>query len=122
MIINNNIVKADQGKYLKTKYDILQELTLGEYQTLINGEIITRENKLEDITEVIPVRINNEIYYVSDISNYNKLVTELIRLKYTLDEELAIAANARVGNNKDEEEFQNWRSICKSVAKNYVNE
>lgn len=54
---------------------------------------------------------------------YAELVTNLIRLKYTLDDELALAANLRAGDNNAktaEFEFQTWRAFCKEMAKQLI--
>lgn len=122
MIQKGNLVIADKGKYLQTPYGILQEVELGEFPSIVNGKEIIKNYKLQDIYEVTPIRIQNNIYYVQDTSNYSKLVSELIRIKYSLDDELALIANARLGNLEGEEDFQNWRTLCKTAAKSYMNE
>lgn len=122
MVVKDNKVTASSGKYLKYKSNIYTELTLGQNFICINGATTLVNIQLGDIIEVYPVRIFNKDYFVQS-TNYNELVTELIRLKYTLDEELALIANSRIKDCSDEEqEFQDWRKVCKETAKHIINE
>lgn len=101
-----NLFIAEPGKRLKYK-DTLYSSIEGVLE--------------EDIKEVYPVCINTDTYYISS-TNYSDIVTELIRQKFSLDQELALIANARIGKTSDEEDFQNWRAICKETAKRLTNE
>mgnify|MGYP006335360611 CR=1 FL=1 len=54
---------------------------------------------------------------------YEELVTNLIRLKYSLDWELSLIANSRIRDiSKDDKDFQDWRAESKKIAKNLINE
>lgn len=122
MVVKDNKVTASSGKYLKYKSNIYTELTLGQNFICINGATTLVNIQLGDIIEVYPVRIFNKDYFVQSTS-YNELVTELIRLKYTLDAELALIANSRIKDCSEEErEFQDWRKVCKETAKHIINE
>lgn len=131
MKVINNIVKADSGKYLKYKSELASEFTLGKKFVCIDGITTLQTIKLEDIKEVQLVRIKDLDCYIS-ANNYEQAVTELIRQKYTLDQELALHANLfKVVNgflipsnekNKEFVEFENWRQICKQTAKKIFNE
>lgn len=121
MIKKGNTIKASEGKVLRTPLGITDEITLGSTKLIENGKVVQINIKESSITEVTPVRINGEITYI-EATNYGAAVTELIRLKYSLDDELALIANSRLGNNSKEEEFQNWRRLCKETAKKLFNE
>ena len=122
MVVKDNKVTASSGKYLKYKSNIYTELTLGQNFICINGATTLVNIQLGDIIEVYPVRIFNKDYFVQSTS-YNELVTELIRLKYTLDAELALIANSRIKDcSEEEQEFQDWRKVCKETAKHIINE
>ena len=76
----------------------------------------------EDVEEVYKVEIDGNTYRVKGDS-YEELVTNLIRLKYSLDWELSLIANSRIRDiSKDDEAFQNWRAESKKIAKNLINE
>lgn len=117
----NNIITADEGKLLKCHDSISNQFILGNNYILINDIPSLINITLQDIIEVRPVSIDNITYYISK-TNYPELVSELIRLKYSLDDELALIANARKGDFSKEEEFQNWRLKCKQIAKDLINE
>lgn len=122
MVVKDNKVTASSGKYLKYKSNIYTELTLGQNFICINGATTLVNIQLGDIIEVYPVRIFNKDYFVQS-TNYNELVTELIRFKYTLDAELALIANSRIKDcSEEEQEFQDWRKVCKETAKHIINE
>ena len=59
--------------------------------------------------------------------SYEQIVAKLIRVRYTSDEEIALINNAlldlsNIANNDEYTEYQSWRTKCKEVAKNYINE
>ena len=113
----NNIVIADEGKVLKTPNGIFNEVPLGTFIGWKDGEKYTVTNILEDIIEVTPIRILDKVYYITS-NSYGEIVTELIRQKYTLDQELALYANSYIkDNSKDMEDYQYWRELCKEAAK-----
>ena len=121
MIKENDVIRASEGKVLRTPLGIVDEVTLGTTQLIINGNIVEVTVNLDSIKEVTPVRIGDDIAYIEAIT-YANAVSELIRLKYSLDDELALIANSRLGDNSKEEEFQNWRRLCKETAKKVFNE
>ena len=119
MIKENNKIIASPNKFLKIKGsdELRQSVFIGKTYAYINGKIQLIDISEENIYEVTPVVIDNEQFYISS-TTYPEIVTELIRQKYSLDDELALMANARLGINKDyEEEFQAWRIKCKEAAK-----
>lgn len=123
MIITGNKAVADEGKYLKLEDTLKKEIYLGNNYIKRNGEtIMFNVLSFNDIKEVYPVDINGVAYYISATS-YGDIVSELIRCKYTLDQELAIHANYYLNKGKDEmNSFQEWRQICKDTAKRLINE
>ena len=122
MRVENNIVIADEGKLLKYRFGFCEQLSLDTRTTVENGQIVLYTPKVDDIKEVIPYRMDENIYYLES-TNYPNLVSELIRIKYSVDDELALEANYRInGDSKEEQEFQNWRKECKKIAKQILNE
>ena len=121
MIKENNIIKASEGKVLRTPLGFTKEISLGVAKLIDNGKVVEINIEPTSISEVTPVRINGEIAYIES-TDYANAVSELIRFKYSLDAELALIANARLGDNSGEEEFQNWRRLCKETAKKVFNE
>lgn len=118
----NNLIYADEGKMLKTPNGYTNVTTVGTHTIVKDGEVLTSTINLEDIEEFSVIWINSEPYYVKS-TEYGDLVTELIRSKYSLDQELALYANSRIEPNSSKEvEFQNWRSLCKKAAKRFLNE
>lgn len=76
----------------------------------------------EENTENDTMTASEETIHITPHTTYGDLVTMLIRCKYTLDEELALAANMRtspVAHADEDAEFQQWREYCKEVAKQY---
>lgn len=124
MIKHENILTADPGKFLKHKeFDGLRNtFVLGTSHYNVNGEIKLVNVTESDIIEVYIVIID-DVNYVVEGNNYGELVTNLIRQKYSLDDELALIANLRLNKNLDkEQEFQDWREKCKNAAKQIFNE
>lgn len=121
MIKEGNVLKADEGKKLLYKDSFYSELYLDGQLVNVNGEIKLSPINESEVKEVYPVLIYSDTYYIS-ATDYAGIISELIRQKYSLDDELAIAANARIGKTSGEEEFQNWRQKCKEVAKEICNE
>ena len=115
----STIIKAKEGCYLKNKYNsiLTTEEYTGKRKFLVDGVVKTINITKDDFVEVRPINVDNNIFYISS-TNYADAVTELIRQKYSIDEELALIANARIGKDQDQEdEFQRWRSLCKQAAK-----
>ena len=74
-----------------------------------------------DFGEAKVVNVDGLSYMMTkDNMTYDELTTALIRLKYSLDEELALMANLRedVEEHREEEvAFQEWRLKCKEAAR-----
>ena len=122
MIIVDNIVKADDGKLLLVNGDYRHEVHLGEEMILRDNEWTSQINSLDDIEEVTYTLFIDKMIYIKS-TNYKDIVTELIRMKYSLDDELALIANSRLNpNSKEEQEFQDWRKLCKQKARELTNE
>lgn len=121
MKIVNNLIIADSNKYIKTIDGLLKEVELGKTSYIKDGVKYDIVISLENVKEVYIVNIDGELYDVES-TTYPELVTELIRKKYSLDDELALMANSRLeGNEEKEIEFQNWRKLCKETAKKVLN-
>ena len=124
MIKDGKFLIADEGKVLVFKNNRYPSLVLGTQYLYINKKVDLYTIKEEDVKECYPVNIYDNTYYISSIE-YEDIVTELIRKKYSLDQELALLANLRNDPEKyhnDDLEFQKWRSLCKQAAKKIVNE
>lgn len=124
MKVINGVVYPDSGKYLKIKtcQELYSEIILGPLYIFDGKSTNLVDVKAQDITEVYTIKIGNEYFYVSS-TTYPELVTELIRKRYSLDDELALMANSRLDENGEKEiEFQNWRKLCKETAKKVLNE
>jgi len=78
MIKTKKSLKASDGHILKTKYGLLEEVTLGPSTMVQNGKVISIAFNEDEIEEVLPVFINGDIYYISS-TNYENAVSELIR-------------------------------------------
>lgn len=115
-----NFIYADEGKTLLTPMGYKSVIALGDHTKYSDGKATKYHVSIDNVFEVYPVNIGNEVFYLDDISDYGKVVTALIRKKYSLDDELAITANVRCGNNSQEEAFQSWRQSCKEAAKKLV--
>lgn len=119
-----NTFQAESNKklYIK-KYNLLvDEYTIGTVLFPVNGELKEFTTTEDDIIECYIVNIDG-IDYKVEADSYNKLVTGLIRIKYSLDDELALIANLRIKDvSKEEKEFQEWRDKCKKLAKDLINE
>ena len=102
MIIVDNIVKADDGKLLLVFVDYRHEVHLGEEMILRDNKWTSQINSLDDIEEVTYTLFIDKMIYIKS-TNYKDIVTELIRMKYSLDDELALIANSRLNPNSKEE-------------------
>lgn len=120
MKIKNNKAIAESGKFLRLCYDnqLYDSIELGKRYILINDKPTLVELTINDITEVQLINVPELGEVCVSSTTYSKLVTELIRLKYSLDDELALIANSRIKDmSQKEQDFQAWRKICKQVAK-----
>lgn len=122
MIITDKKAIADDGKYLKLGDSLKKEIYLGNNYIEKGGKtVLFNVVNFNDVKEVYPIDINGVAYYISATS-YGDIVSELIRQKYTIDQELAMYANHSIGTHKKEfTEFQEWRIICKETAKKLIN-
>ena len=79
-----------------------------------------------DFAEGNAVTVDGLSYLMTkDSMTYDELTTALIRLRYTLDEELARMANLREdaeGHKAEEAAFQEWRAKCKTAAREALGE
>lgn len=118
--VTNKII-ADEGHYLKTKYgdQLYSSISLGNNYIYKNGSTQLIYVNSNDVYEVYPVSIDSQTYYVQS-TTYPELVSELIHQRYSLDDEMALIANSRIGNDKGEQEYQEWRTICKKAAKKLI--
>lgn len=118
MVRKNNIISADLHKALKVKGAFVDAVTLGTFLFPDeSGKLISVTTDLNDVDEYWKIQIDNDIYYVKG-NTYSEVVSNLIHIKYTLDDEIALFANSRIKDNSDEEyEYQLWRSKCKTAVK-----
>lgn len=108
MKIIDKVVIADIGKTLRVFDNDYESYVIGD-----NGAT------LNDIKEGKYIPVESEVMFIP-YNSYGELVTNLIRTKYSLDQELAINANSRIDpNSKEEKDFQIWRRYCKKLAKKY---
>ena len=108
--------------YIEKLNKYTRQYTCGTVMLPIEGALQEVTVTPDDIEEVYKVEINGNTYRVKGDS-YEELVTNLIRLKYSLDWELALIANSRIKDiSKDDEDFQKWRAESKKIAKNLINE
>ena len=76
----------------------------------------------DDVIECYIVNIDGKEYKIQG-DNYGELVSSLIRIKYTLDQELALLATSRIKDVSEQENaFQEWRAECKRIAKKLLYE
>ena len=76
-----------------------------------------------DYEDVYPIDIGDLTYHYNGAESYSELATKLIRLKYPLDAELALAANLRIDCEKyksEDEAFQQWRTLSKEKAREAI--
>lgn len=108
--------------YIEKLNKYTRQYTCGTVMLPIEGVLQEVTVTPEDVEEVYKVEIDGNTYRVKG-DNYEELVTNLIRLKYSLDWELSLIANSRIRDiSKDDEAFQNWRAESKKIAKNLINE
>ena len=108
--------------YIEKLNKYTRQYTCGTVMLPIAGVLQEVTVTPEDVEEVYKVEIDGNIYRVKGDS-YEELVTNLIRLKYSLDWELSLIANSRIRDiSKDDKDFQDWRAESKKIAKNLINE
>lgn len=127
MIVNGNKITADTGKVLCRKADKWlagNSVSLGMCYNYTDGRILqpAKQELPEDYEEVTVIDIEGQ-QIVINATEYDMIVTELIRYKYTLDAELALVNNYQWDSEKYKDEyteFQKWRSACKDAARYYL--
>lgn len=124
MTRNGNEVKAENGRILfieptgvYTDYAILGNRL--EYK---DGQRLEYTLTEQNVHEGYMTNIDGEQKFVK-ASSYSELVSGLIRLKYSIDDELALMANSRVKSvSSEERQFQSWRKKCKEIARQLIND
>ena len=128
MNIIDNIIIPAPGCVLRRKADGL--IRRGATELMYTFRIGNKEftegvlEKPEDYEDGIIFNLDGEIAVPASITNsYDNLVSELIHHKYSVDAEIALLNNFYINGESDEfNEYQSWRTKCKEVAKNYINE
>lgn len=124
MKTENNTLIAEGSKvlFIKKLNVIVKQYTCGEVMLPIQGVLQTINITPDDVIECYIVNIDGKEYKVQG-DNYGELVSSLIRIKYTLDQELALLANSRIKDISEQENaFQEWRAECKRIAKKLLYE
>ena len=124
MKTENNTLIAEGSKvlFIKKLNLIVKQYTCGEVMLPIQGVLQTINITPDDVIECYIVNIDGKEYKVQG-DNYGELVSSLIRIKYTLDQELALLANSRIKDVSEQENaFQEWRAECKRIAKKLLYE
>lgn len=120
-----NILYAENKKvlYIEKLNKICKQYTCGSVMLPIEGALQRVTVNPEDIIECYIVPIDGVDYKIQG-NTYGELVTNLIRTKYSLDDELALVANSRLEyfDLNKEKKFQDWRQTCKEIAKELMNE
>ena len=108
--------------YIEKLNKYTRQYTCGTVMLPIAGALQEVTITPDDIEEVYKLEIDGVENKVKG-DTYDELVTNLIRLKYSLDWELALIANSRIKDvSKEDATFQEWRKECKRIAKNLLNE
>lgn len=108
--------------YIEKLNKYTRQYTCGTVMLPIAGALQEVTITPDDVDEVYKVEIDGVTYKVKG-DTYDELVTNLIRVKYSLDWELALIANSRIRDiSKEDSDFQDWRKECKKIAKNLLNE
>lgn len=124
MKTENNTLIAEGSKvlFIKKLNLIVKQYTCGKVMLPIQGVLQTINITPDDVIECYIVNIDGKEYKVQG-DNYGELVSSLIRIKYTLDQELALFANSRIEDVSEQENaFQEWRAECKRIAKKLLYE
>ena len=122
MKTENNTLIAEGSKvlFIKKLNVIVKQYTCGEVMLPIQGVLQTINITPDDVIECYIVNIDGKEYKIQG-DNYGELVSSLIRIKYTLDQELALLANSRIKDVSEQENaFQEWRAECKRIAKKII--
>lgn len=108
--------------YIEKLDKITTQYTCGTVMLPVNGKLQEVTVTKDDVIEGYKVNIDGKDY-ILEADSYGELVTALIRVKFSLDYELALIANSRIRDiSKEDIEFQNWREECKKKAKKLLDE
>lgn len=127
MIIQGNTIIAENGKELFRKADnwcFGTELTLG-YTYYIGGKKLD-EPKLEvpeDYEEHFAIYTDGGVAAVDEL-DYKVIKTEVVKLKYSNDDQIALMLNWQANPEAYQErydEMQAWRDYAGEVARKYAN-
>lgn len=127
MIIQGNTIIAENGKELFRKADIKcfgKERTLG-YEYYIDDKIIDppRLEVPDDYEEKFIISTDAGILLVDEL-NYKLIKTEVVKLKYSNDDQIALMLNWQANPEAYQErydEMQAWRDYAGDVARKYSN-
>lgn len=117
---NTIFAEGNKKLYIK-KLDLLtSQYTCGTVMLPVEGVLQPTTVTPEDVMEVYDVVIGTNSYKIQ-ANSYGDLVSGLIRLKYSIDDELALIANSRIRDiSAEDKDFQEWRTECKRIAKKYI--
>lgn len=120
MIIESDIVKAEEGKILIYKPD---NIICGKAARLVTykGHQRTVED-FEEIDEDLVINIDGTNYTFVDQS-YAEIKTFIIKLHYSNDDQIALMLNYQNNPSKYEQAYQNmqnWRDYAGNIASKYV--
>ena len=108
--------------YIEKLNKITTQYTCGTVMLPIEGVLQPVTVTPDDVIEGYKVTIDNDDYILEG-ETYGDLVSEIIRIKYSLDDELALIANSRIRDiSKEDEAFQEWRKQSKKIAKSLLDE
>ena len=135
MIIDGNIITAEEGKLLIRKKDnyVLGNSARLAYTYYLSGKHLETPilEKPEDYTEIAQSELEGRIniagmYWPAIEGDYATLVDYLIKIAYSPEDQIAILCNYQLSPTNDKylreyNEMQDWRKLCKETAKNYLN-
>lgn len=113
MIIEGNLIIAEEGFFLKRKYD--NQLVGKQY---LLGYLYYRDGIL--LSEPY-LEVPDDYTEVSESDVYGETVNDLIRRRYSLSDELALHRQ-RDEKPKEFQEYYEYCEECKKEAKEIINE
>lgn len=122
MIVEGKHIKATDGMQLRRKADgwiAGSEITLGKCFNYIDGTIVTPyDEKQDDYEEVYAVWVGSQQVAVYEISTESELATDIVRSKYSAQEEIALLNKTIVdGISEEYKTYLEWRETAKEAAK-----
>ena len=127
MKIEGSKIIAEEGFKLIRKSDLTiigSSVTLGTIYYLGGKRLeVPIEEKPEDYMEVLnPIVLGREVISVEDT---NSIVSQIVKLKYTLEEQMAILLNYTSHPENPEylrefREMEEWRELAKRKAKEFM--